>query len=506
MTQPCSLDKHQSTESASNTVGGCGWIELNHQLSFPDDNGQIQPASETHYRVIGANGSLHEGQLDASGSATLNGVGHGSVTIDYEPNIDNEIRQLQEEAKQILEELVEAERQETQRIEREYNESNWVGRRWKDTKAVGSGLWNFVTGIFGALWGILKGVGSALSAVTLKVGEYVLDPLNAPETFEQDVEAIQEQYEALQQFATEDLETYFLFMSDEQTWGIFEEFGKDYLDAQHYSEYISGGTEAVLGVILTVLTAGAGAAAAAGAAGGRLAAVANKLAPVVKKLADLLKRKRGRTQQRERSNQRVATVTVLRRRTVPCFCAQNSNGYNRLNSDSERQRYLSDYQRQLNRQQDGINNMTIDEYRLARDAYRTQGRNPVADAMQESTRRQAREDIQSSILRSLIGKPDWDDFEVADIEATNRTSEIMDKLAALHDPDMVSGGWHNPMPTGMGNSSINSSIGSSWNQKDRLGTIDSQMNEVMSRTNDINRGQSKMNIQLEVCRSRRECP
>lgn len=150
--------------------------------------------------------------------------------------------------------------------------------------------------------------------------------------------------------------------------------------------------------------------------------------------------------------------------------------------------------------------MTVDEFRFARDAYQTQGRNPVADAMQETTRRQARGDIQRSILSDLTGKPGWDDFEAADIEATRRTSEIMNKLAALHDPDMVSGGWHNPRPTGMGNSSINSSIGSSWNQKDRLGTIDRQMNDVMSRTNDASRGQSNMNIQLEVCRSRRECP
>jgi len=73
-------------------------------------------------------------------------------------------------------------------------------------------------------------VGSALAAVAQEAGEYILDPLNAPETFKEDVKAVKEKYEALRQFADEDLETYFLFMQDEKTWAIFEQFGKDYLD------------------------------------------------------------------------------------------------------------------------------------------------------------------------------------------------------------------------------------------------------------------------------------
>jgi len=101
-----------------------------------------------------------------------------------------------------------------------------------------------------------------------------LDPYNAPETFKKDVKAIKAKYKALQKFADEDLETYFLFIRDEQTEKIFTQFGEDYLEAQHYSEYIEGGAEAVFGVILTVLTAGAGGVAAAGAAGARLASTA----------------------------------------------------------------------------------------------------------------------------------------------------------------------------------------------------------------------------------------
>lgn len=502
---PKSLQKYQSHESASNPIGGCGWLDLKHDLLFPDDKRQTTPAAGTQYRVIGANGSRHEGQLDGDGCASLKGVGHGSVAIYYEPDIDNEIKQLQNEVKIILDELVEAEREETKKIQKEYEETHWVGKRWKDTKAVASGLWNFVAGVFGALWSILQGVGSALSAVAQEAGEYILDPLNAPETFKEDVKAIKEKYEVLRKFADEDLETYFLFMQDEQTWGIFEKFGEDYLDAQHYSEYIEGGTEAVLGVILTIFTAGAGGAAAAGAAGARLAAVAGKLAPIIKKLAKLLKRKRAKKFDKDKSNKKVATTTVLRRRLVPCFCGQNSSGFKKLKSDQQRKKYLSNYQKQLDRQQSGINNMTVDEYRNARDAYSMQGRNPLADAMQQETRDQASEAIKENIYNSLRNKSKMEP-EAADQEALRRTSQIMDKLAALHDPDMVSGGWNKPMPTGMGDRAINASIGASWNQKDRLTTIDNQMNDALARTRDARRGGSKMNIKLEVCRSKRQCP
>jgi len=300
------------------------------------------------------------------------------------------------------EQTIEAEREETRKFEKEYEESGWWGKRGKDLLAVGNGLWNFVAGILGALWGILKGIGSALATITIEASEYVLDPYNAPETFKEDVKAVQEKYDALKEFATEDLETYFLLMKDEDTGAIFTKFGEDYLKAQHYSEYISGGTEAVFGVILTIITAGAGSAAAAGAAGARLADVATKLAPVIKKLANLLKRKKTKKFKKDRSNKKVAITTVLRRKLVPCFCAQKSSGYKKLGSDKQKNKYLSDYQKQLDRQQKGINNMTVDEYLNAREAYKMQGRNPVAGAMQESTRKKAKGNIQKSIQKSLI--------------------------------------------------------------------------------------------------------
>ena len=39
-------------------------------------------------------------------------------------------------------------------------------------------------------WNIIKGLGEAIGAVAEEAGEYILDPLNAPETFKEDVEAV----------------------------------------------------------------------------------------------------------------------------------------------------------------------------------------------------------------------------------------------------------------------------------------------------------------------------
>jgi hypothetical protein len=74
----------------------------------------------------------------------------------------------------------------------------------------------------------------------------------------------------------------------------------------------------------------------------------------------------------------------------------------------------------------------------------------------------------------------------------------MDKLAALHEPDMVAGGWMQPDPKGMGRSDVNSSIGSSWNQGGRVSSMDSAADDAIAN----GRGDEKMNVKLEPCRGK----
>ena len=63
----------------------------------------------------------------------------------------------------------------------------------------------------------MTGIGAALSAIGSEIGEYLLGPLNAPETFKKDVAGVKAKYEVLRKFTDEDLETYFIFANDEKT-------------------------------------------------------------------------------------------------------------------------------------------------------------------------------------------------------------------------------------------------------------------------------------------------
>jgi hypothetical protein len=86
--------------------------------------------------------------------------------------------------------------------------------------------------------------------------------------------------------------------------------------------------------------------------------------------------------------------------------------------------------------------------------------------------------------------------------ASSRADNIMSKLAALHNPDMISGGYNTPDPTRIGRADVNSSIGSSWNQKGRVASIDEQARIAR----DSGKGGAKLNLKLQVCRGRRRCP
>ena len=64
------------------------------------------------------------------------------------------------------------------------------------------------------------------------------------------------------------------------------------------------------------------------------------------------------------------------------------------------------------------------------------------------------------------------DGELAEKLAEQQAASIRSRFAALHEPDMIAGGWSNADTEKMGLASVNSSIGASWNQGKRLSTID----------------------------------
>jgi hypothetical protein len=190
-------------------------------------------------------------------------------------------------------------------------------------------------------------------------------------------------------------------------------------------------------------------------------------------------------------------VTVkAREHKVPCFHPFDKKKFMRMSKEDQKA-YLKHMAAQLKRQEDAINSLTASKYKEARDLFRAVNRNPAADAAQAASRKRFRLDLQASIKESLqrtgMGAAQ------AKAESAKRAEEVMDKLVALHEPDMVAGGWIQSEPNGMGRSDVNSSIGASWNQNDRVSGMDREAERAIK----SGRGDQKMNVKLEPCRGKR---
>ncbi|KVQ73998.1 hypothetical protein WK07_23610 [Burkholderia multivorans] len=185
----------------------------------------------------------------------------------------------------------------------------------------------------------------------------------------------------------------------------------------------------------------------------------------------------------------------LPEKKVPCFHPFDKKKFAKMSAD-EQKAYLKEMAEQLKRQQDSINSMTAAEYKAARDAFATHGRNPLAEGAQASYREDFASSISDSIRSSLL--KNGMGLAQAEAEAAKRAGDLMGKLAALHEPDMVAGGWMHPDPKAMGRSDVNSSIGSSWNQGGRVSSMDSAAADAING----GRGGEKMNVKLEPCRGK----
>lgn len=185
----------------------------------------------------------------------------------------------------------------------------------------------------------------------------------------------------------------------------------------------------------------------------------------------------------------------IRETKVPCFHPFDKKKFTQM-GDADRKAYLKEMSDQLQRQQDQINSLSAVEYKAARDAFQSVGRNPLAERAQAGYRNKFSDALEESIGRSLSSG--GMNTAKAEMEAASRTKELMSKLALLHEPDMVAGGWMQPDPKGMGRADVNSSIGASWNREGRIASMDAAANEAIMN----GRGNEKMNVKLEPCRGK----
>ncbi|NLT31776.1 MAG: hypothetical protein GXX86_15240 [Propionibacterium sp.] len=126
---------------------------------------------------------------------------------------------------------------------------------------------------------------------------------------------------------------------------------------------------------------------------------------------------------------------------------------------------VDEYERQLSRQIEALNRMTADEVRHNWDHEEREGK------AQAEARKKYEELKYKEYLTEAFGLEDDDpdalDGLTAEEWAERRTEEELDRVAALHEPDLVAGGRdvipedENGMPS-MGDRGVNSSIGSQW--------------------------------------------
>lgn len=180
------------------------------------------------------------------------------------------------------------------------------------------------------------------------------------------------------------------------------------------------------------------------------------------------------------------TLHTMKRFKVPCF----EPGKVIKGKFKGRERELeSHFARQLKNQESGLNDLTVGEYLENRNRYKKMKRSGTGLA-QEDFREAFSNDLNKSLSKSYKHK--MTPIE-AEIKANKRTKDIMNNLAALHDPDMIAGGADKV--SRMGNKGVNSSIGAQWRNPSRLALMDEKAELALETFGP----DAKMNVSLERC-------
>lgn len=183
---------------------------------------------------------------------------------------------------------------------------------------------------------------------------------------------------------------------------------------------------------------------------------------------------------------------------VPCFKPRDSmiKKYPGSREDLERR-----YANQLKHQEKGLNDLTLAEYLENRQRYRDMKRGN-AQLSQDQFRRKFKEKTSGSLYKSYQKKltpaelKDDGLLTALEIRAEKRATEIMQDLAALHDPDTIAGG-HTDNISRMGDNRINSSIGPQW--RSRVKVLDAAMEKALQDYGPEAAQKIKLQVQLKRC-------
>jgi hypothetical protein len=191
--------------------------------------------------------------------------------------------------------------------------------------------------------------------------------------------------------------------------------------------------------------------------------------------------------------------------SVEPFDPVNGEAFNALSSPAEQRAFLTEYAKQVSAQEKAINSLTVDQYLQARAQYYNIGRNPAAKKAQtqfaNAFEAMVRDNIYDSLISDSLRAGRTVDPPIAkalEELAAQQAAEIRSGLDALHEPDMVAGGYLKAVPTRMGSSSVNEAIGPSWK-----GRRVQQMDDWAAIAVKDGHGSSQMNVILGVSGTRR---
>ena len=125
----------------------------------------------------------------------------------------------------------------------------------------------------------------------------------------------------------------------------------------------------------------------------------------------------------------------------------------------------TEFSRQLKGQQDGLNDLTVQEYFDNRERYLREGRSKEGSMAQKLARQKAYEAKVDELVEGGLSPK----------EAQTEAKKWIKDQAALHDPDQIAGGDPTKI-RGVGDSRINSSLGAQW--KKRIDAMDEQIRKL----------------------------
>ncbi|WP_433925327.1 PAAR domain-containing protein [Stenotrophomonas nematodicola] len=474
------------------------------------------PVRGVGYQVMLPDDSVVTGRLDDEGRALIPQVTVGPaqmVQVLFQPDVSDDddapILAARERLKVALDAIVAQTRTDMASEWRQWDDAGtakrWGLQRGNQALGTGQGAWDYVAG-------------TVETAVDLAVLMYKTDReikewtqlllTGDRDGLDRKIAAMRAAGGKVMAVASEAKELFNLLIEDPAITLQLPAFGKAWWEAvppdeqgriqARFSSQIM--TDVVVSILLAAVTVELGGAGgfgyAAAKAGNTAARIGKRLLHLMedveeafKGLAKALRTRKRRQGDGNRTPDGKRTVEVKRlpkrmpRKDLPCFTPHKLPASKYPEMD-----------RQLKGQEQGLNDMSVEEYIKAREAFdpKNRDRSVAADARAKFSSKVYAEKLDELTNQGLSIKE-------AEKQASAHAESTMKVMHALHNPDLVAGG--NDKIADFGDGRVNSTIGWQWKnakngKKSRIGELD----EAAANVPVGERSKTKMNGGLERCK------